>query len=88
MKKMAMSKVTTQLRLKDSVHEMCACSVKCLEPGPVCSVWPADSVHHEDPPGHPGNGTAGMSSSGQQCQMWSGRRGPWVPNIQEQEGER
>lgn len=58
-------------------------------PGPVCSVWPADSVHHEDPLSHLGNGTEVMSSSDLQCQMWSGRRDPLVPNIHtyEHEGE-
>lgn len=52
-------------------------------PGPVCSVWTAGSVHHEDPPSRLGNGTELMSSSGQQCQTWLGRRGPLVPNTQE-----
>lgn len=50
-------------------------------PGPVCSVWPAGNAHREDPLSRLGNGTEGMSSSDLRCQMWSGRKDPWVPNI-------
>lgn len=56
------------------------CKISVL-PGPVCSVWPAGIVHHEDPLSRLENGTEVMSSSDLRCQMWSGRKDPWVPNI-------
>lgn len=50
-------------------------------PVPVCSVWPAGSVHHEGPRSHLGNGTEVMSSSDLRFQMWLGRKDPWVPDV-------
>lgn len=53
----------------------------CLLPGPVCSVWQADNVHHKDPRSRLGNGTEETSSSDLQFQMWSGRKDPLVPST-------
>lgn len=60
---------------------MCISLCECVLPGPVCSVWPAGSVHHEDPLSRLGNGTEVTSSSDLRCQKSSGRKDPWVPNI-------
>lgn len=60
---------------------MCVYLCVSVLPGPVCSVWPAGSVHHEDLLSHLGNGTEVMSSSDLQRQMWSGRKDPWVPDT-------
>lgn len=54
---------------------------KSVLPGPVCSVWPSDSAHREDPLGHLVNGTEVMSSFGPRCQTRTGRRGPLVPTV-------
>lgn len=82
---------TTEL-LSEEIRFNSMCVRVCVLPGPVCSVWPAGSVHHEDPLSRLGNGTEVISSSDLQCQMWSGRKDPWVPNIcihtYEHEGER